>query len=516
MADLAHPKLVAAIVAAVVAVAAMWIVAVTARWRRITWRDQMDANVGAMPGQARDSSTSAVWKVLTQHEDVAAPSLVLLRIRNSGLGRIRLTDVKRPLTFSFPGRVVREFTVTDCRGVSRQEIQPPGDLGSPHAVEHTISLSRFAMKRRAGFKLLVLLSGTGRGIVVNGRLRRGSVLHESRIQGPLVQNVAFGSVLLLLVGVQAGITFSQAPTLPSYCASGQLTLSGSTAFAPTAREIASSYTAACRGAAISVSPIATFNGLNAVADQGDAGPSAAAAPATGSSATGSSTTGSAVAAQMAMSDGKAPGGYPTLAGHPVAVIVFAVVVNKGTNTYNLTMAQLRDIWLGKITNWKQVGGPDLPVRIVARTTASGTRRTFDEKILKQAETPFSSYNCLSRNAAPASDVIRCEVTDTGTLLQRVNSIPGAIGYAQISDAATYPNISAIKINGWDPTSGAVEARDYPYWTVEYLYTDGQPAPGSLAADFLDYMKTVTASDILRTADYTPCVDRGQSLTALCG
>jgi ABC-type phosphate transport system substrate-binding protein len=103
------------------------------------------------------------------------------------------------------------------------------------------------------------------------------------------------------------------------------------------------------------------------------------------------------------------------------------------------------------------------------------------------------------------------VTDTGTLLQRVNSIPGAIGYAQISDAATYPNVSPIKINGADPTINAVKSGAYPYWTVEYLYTLGTPAPGSLAADFLGYMRSVTASDILRTADYTPCVDRGQSL-----
>ena len=52
---------------------------------------------------------------------------MLLRVRNSGLGQVRLADVRRPLTFTFPGRVVKEFTVTDCRGVSRQEIQPPGE-----------------------------------------------------------------------------------------------------------------------------------------------------------------------------------------------------------------------------------------------------------------------------------------------------------------------------------------------------------------------------------------------------
>ena len=117
---------------------------------------------------------------------------------------------------------------------------------------------------------------------------------------------------------------------------------------------------------------------------------------------------------------------------------------------------------------------------------------------------------------PDSRVTRCEVTDTRTLLERVNSISGAIGYAQVSDAANYPDISAIKINGADSEIGAVKSGAYPYWTVEYLYTLGTPASGSLAADFLDYMESVTASDILLGADYIPCVDRGQSLmTTLC-
>jgi ABC-type phosphate transport system substrate-binding protein len=513
MADLTHPKLVAAIVAATIALVAIWISVFISRWRRVTWRDQMDTKLGAMSKEARDSGHWAVWKVLTHHEEVAQPSMVLLRIRNAGLGSISIfrADVRRPLSFTFPGRVVKEFTITDCHGVSRQDIQPPGE--SLTHVEDTISLPPFSMRRGAGFKLLVLLSGAGAGIVVNGRLRRGSVRHESRGPGPLTQNLVFGSVFLLLVGIQAGITFSQAPTLPSYCASGRLNLSGSTAFAPTAQEIASAYTAACRGAAISVSAIATFNGLNAVAAKDSAGQNPA-----GQTGTGSSSTGDPPAEQMAMSDGPAPAGYPTLKGNPVAVIVFAVVVNKGTSIYNLTTTQLRDIWLGKITNWKQLKGPDLPISIVARTTASGTRRAFDEKILGgQAEPPFSSYNCVTKNAVPASPVIRCEVTDTGTLLQRVNSIPGAIGYAQTSDAATYPNVSAIKVNGSDSALGAVKARVYPFWAVEYLYTAGTPAPGSLTADFLDYIKSVTVSDILQGAEYIPCVDRGQSLmNTLCG
>jgi phosphate transport system substrate-binding protein len=507
MADLTHPKVIVLIVAAAIAVAAIWVLISLSRWRRITWRDHMDTRIRPMLKEARDGGPWAIWKVFTHREEVAEPSLVLLRIRNSGVRSISQADMRRPITFTFPGRVVKEFTVTDCRGVTRQMIQPPGDPDSPPVVENRISLPRFPMKRRAGFKLLVLLSGAGRGVVVKGHLRRGRVMHESRVRGPLATNIAFGSVLLLLVGIQAGITFGQTPAMPSGCGSGQLALEGSTAFAPTAQEIGAAYTAVCRGAAVSVSAIATFNGLNAVATGDSAGHSQTAAKATRPG----------IATQIAMSDGPAPAGYPMLVGHPVAVILFAVVVNKQANVFNLTAAQLRDIFLGTITNWNQVNGADLPIRIVARTTGSGTRRAFDQKVLGGgAEPPFSSYDCVSKNAVPASRVIRCEVSDTSTLLQRVNTIPGAIGYAQLSDAATYPNVDPIKINGWDPNIGAVERGSYPFWTVEYLYTSGSPASGSLAADFLGYMRSTTSSDILRSDDYTPCVDRGQTLmNTLC-
>jgi ABC-type phosphate transport system substrate-binding protein len=507
MADLTHPKLIALIVAAAIAVAALWMLISLARWRRITWRDHMDTHIRPLPKEAGDGGPWAIWKVFTHREEVAQPSLVLLRIRNSGFRSISPSDMRRPITFTFPGRVVKEFTVTDCRGVTREMLQPPGDLDAAPIVENRIFLPRFPMKRRAGFKLLVLLSGAGRGVVVKGHLRRGRLLHESRVRGPVATNIAFGSVLLLLAGVQAGITFSQAPAMPSGCARGQLALEGSTAFAPTAQEIGSAYTAVCHGAAVSVSAIATFNGLNAVATGYTAGHSQTAAKAT--------TPGTAT--PIAMSDGPAPAGYPMLVGHPVAVILFAVVVNKQAGVYNLTAAQLRGIFQGTITNWNQVNGADLPIRIVARTTGSGTRRAFDQKVLGgAAEPPFSSYDCANKNAVPASAVIRCEVSDTSTLLQRVNTIPGAMGYAQLSDAATYPNAEPIKINGWDPNIGAVERGSYPFWTVEYLYTSGVPAPGSLAADFLGYIRSTTSSDILRSDDYTPCVDRGQTLmNTLC-
>jgi hypothetical protein len=62
----------------------------------------------------------------------------------------------------------------------------------------------------------------------------------------------------------------------------------------------------------------------------------------------------------------------------------------------------------------------------------------------------------------------------------------------------------------------VERGAYPYWTVEYLYTYGVPRAGTLAAAFLSCLNSDTAKRILRTAAYTPCAGRQQSLiSTLC-
>jgi phosphate transport system substrate-binding protein len=502
-----HPDLVPALIAAICVVAGVWLAAAMSGWRRITWREHMDASVGLLPRQARRGEGWAEGRVLTRHqEEVANPSLVLLRVRNSGFTTVREADIRRQISFTFPGRQVKEFAVTDCRKVTREMIQPPG-WQDTSIVDNRIYLPRFPMKRRASFKLLVLLSGTDRGILGKGRLRRGSVVRESLRRGPLARNIALGAVLTLLVGVQAGISFGQPPVVPASCAAGQLLLEGSTAFAPVATRIGKADTSMCPGASISVSAIATFNGLNAVNGSDPAGTTSAEAAAIPAKRP---------ASQIAMSDGPAPKGYPALVGHPVAVIVFAVVANKDTDVYNLTLPQLRGIFSGAITNWRQVGGANLPVRIVARTPGSGTRATFDAKVLGHAEPAFSSYDCSSKDAVPTSPVIKCEVADTGTLLQRVNSVPGAIGYAQIADAAPYANVESVKLDGSDPDIGSVQDGTYPFWTVEYLYTHGAPARGTLATQFLGFMKTSTAGDILRSQGYTPCSDPNQPLTAtLC-
>ena len=65
-----------------------------------------------------------------------------------------------------------------------------------------------------------------------------------------------------------------------------------------------------------------------------------------------------------------------LVDHKVVAQGFGVVVSKSLGIDNLTSAQIKDIFAGKVTNWKAVGGPDKDILLIHRTAGSGTRATF--------------------------------------------------------------------------------------------------------------------------------------------
>lgn len=161
-----------------------------------------------------------------------------------------------------------------------------------------------------------------------------------------------------------------------------------------------------------------------------------------------------------------------LVDHKVCVITMAPIINKdlAQSVKSLTKQQLIDIFTAKVTNWKDVGGPDEPIVLVTRPSTSGTRALFKEYALDGQEEASNSS---------------LETDDSGTLLQSVADNKGAIGYVALSYLVNNDQVSTVSIDGVEPTLENTYNGTYPVWGYEHMYTKGQP--NEVVQAFLDYI-----------------------------
>lgn len=162
-----------------------------------------------------------------------------------------------------------------------------------------------------------------------------------------------------------------------------------------------------------------------------------------------------------------------LVDHQVCVVTMAPIVNndvKEGGVEDLTKQQLIDIFTGKTTNWKEVGGPDESIVLVTRPTSSGTRATFQKYALDGNEEASNTS---------------METDDSGVLLQNVKDTKGAIGYVALSYLTGNAGVSTVAIDGAEPTLENTYDGIYPVWTFEHMYTKGEP--DEVVKTFLDYI-----------------------------
>lgn len=421
--------------------------------------------------------------------EVRDASMVLLRVANGGSQHIVEADIRRPLCFVFDGRSVIGIEIPEADPDDVKEmLQEDGGLRYEGS---RLTLPRVPLNRGNHFKILVLLSGSGSGVKPEGFLRGGKIQKGAgHWQGPSGRVLAAGTVTTLLLGLLAGFVATDSDPAPmtTRCRSGKLQIYGSTAFEPLTDEAAKAYHKGCPSALI------TVNGkpsLQAIRDL---------------EAAGGNTPGGAVS-QIAVSDGLAQGDHTRLKAHPIAVILFSVIVNKDTGVHDLTADQLADIYQGRYRNWRSLDGPDLPIKVVSRNSDSGSRRTFDSKVLGDSEGGATSDDCLTPNSLHRGNpFILCELSSTDELLRKVNSTPGAIGFSEFYATGAYRNLQRLQINGHDADIETAKNGLYPYWTVEHFYTYGQPMAGRLPDAFLRYMLSDPAKVILSRYEHVPCSD----------
>lgn len=499
---------------AVPVAAALWEFFLAGR-KRLGYRVQMDTS-------ARDSATSSgpeagvLQRMQWDGADLRDPSVVLLRIENVGWTPIVEEDYVAPandpvgIRATFPGRHVVGMVVTECSHTVLRDFFRPGTPGFG-ATDGVIRLPKVKLNRRSHYKVLAVLDRVPEFTeadfpdpqvtagVVGGV--RGGTIRRTEYYPFASRPVRWLLALLILVSAAQSVsTFAredEALAAPLDCAAGTLHLSGSTAFRPVLESAAEQYTKTCTDARIPLSDSSfegSVPGLDTLAAAGDkAGPKS----------------GEGLGDRLTFSDGAKSGGRPQLLPRPVALSLFTLVVNADTGVRDLSLKQVRDLYAGRITNWKQVNGNDLPVQLVSRNPGSGTRTALQHQVLDDHALPaVTTSDCRSLDPKSAG---RCEVADTPVLLDTVASTAGALGHSEVGAAGAHDGVRQVRIDGYPATLAGADEGAYPYWETEIAYTYGEPPADSIAAGFLRYLANEVGKDIIRSKGHRPCAELDKPL-----
>jgi phosphate transport system substrate-binding protein len=165
----------------------------------------------------------------------------------------------------------------------------------------------------------------------------------------------------------------------------------------------------------------------------------------------------------------------------------SVVVNPGNPVSELTFDQLRGIYNGTISNWKDVGGEDSDIMVISRDSSSGTYTDFQKYVMQGDAYRSDAF------IQPVTEGVVTEVS------QNVNAI-GYIGFAYLDSSIKTLNLD----NGNGsvaPTAESILNGTYPLSRSLYFYTNGEPS--SLTKEFIDFVLSETGQNLVTEVGYFP-------------
>lgn len=169
--------------------------------------------------------------------------------------------------------------------------------------------------------------------------------------------------------------------------------------------------------------------------------------------------------------------------HVIAMDGIAVIVNKENRVNSLTKKQIKDIFTGKISNWKLVGGNDQKIVVISRDSSSGTYEVFNELALNKEKV--------------RSDALM-QASNQG-VINAVSTTPGAIGYVGIGYLKE--SVIAVSIDGVMPNVTTVLSGKYVYSRPLFMYTNGEPK--GLIKDFIDFILSPIGQKIVLEEGFVP-------------
>ena len=171
-------------------------------------------------------------------------------------------------------------------------------------------------------------------------------------------------------------------------------------------------------------------------------------------------------------------------GTTVALDGIAIIVNKDSKVADLTVDQLKQMFTGEITNWKDVGGDDGEIVLVGREAGSGTRDGFESIVDVKDSCKYAQ-----------------ELTATGAVISAVEANPLAIGYASLS--AVGDTVAMVTVEGVECSEDTVKDGSYKIQRPFVFVTNKSVALSEQAQAFVDFATSKDAADLIRTAGAVP-------------
>jgi phosphate transport system substrate-binding protein len=171
--------------------------------------------------------------------------------------------------------------------------------------------------------------------------------------------------------------------------------------------------------------------------------------------------------------------------HVVAYDAIIPVVHPKNKVTNLSIDQLSQIYQGKITNWKEVGGEDLKIVVISRDSSSGTFESWDHFIMKKAR------------VTPQAQML----ASNGAIVTAVSKNRYAIGY--LGMGYVNKSLKPLQVDGIKASVETALSKEYPLSRELYMYTNGEPT--GEVAKFIAFVKSADGQKIVAKEGFVPLV-----------
>ncbi len=162
-----------------------------------------------------------------------------------------------------------------------------------------------------------------------------------------------------------------------------------------------------------------------------------------------------------------------------------LIVHPSNPVRNLSKEQVKKIYTGEITNWKELGGSDLPIVAISRDTSSGTYEVFHQLALDSAK---MGAKIEYANSNPQ-------------IFTRVSTTQGALGYVGLGFVKS--GVESVRYENVSPTKDSIASGKYKISRPLYLFTNGYPEPGSPLLSFCNFFLTEEGQEIIEAKGFIP-------------